>query len=680
MAMRLWTFRVVLLAAAVVSMAAASPARGQAPPPSRIVLVLDGSGSMWGQIGGEAKIGIARRAIRDLVERLGAEHGASLEIGLMAYGQQRKGDCNDISMVVPIGPLEPAHFLGEVERLSPKGKTPISDAVRMAADMLRYSEEKATVILVSDGEESCDRDPCEVARELEATGVDFTAHVIGFEDVEAEARRQLRCIAEQTGGTYVTAGSVPELASALITAAEMSLPPAAPPAAPAETVFAAVDPTGGELSGGGFSWTFINSETEATEVLDDSAGEVRIALPPGPYEVFVASDRFQGEGRATVTGGGERFEVALYPRGAPASFAAPTAASAGSVMEFAWQGPTAPDDLIFIMPVGEPDSRYPLDDRVRHHASDGSPARLVAPAEPGRYEIRYMSWENAAVLARQPIEIGAPDVAIEAPARAAAGERIEIPWRGPAAKGDLLFVGPADWASNVYQLESSFRHDAAKGSPALLTMPREPGLYEIRYFSGANGRALVRLPIEATAHVAALEAPDSAAAGSLIEVAWTGPAFEGDGVFIAPTGEAENRYPLSRERFHDVKGGSPLRLVVPVAPGPYEIRYFSKRAGPVLARVPLTVLPPTVTLDAPRTAAPGSMLELTWEGPTAPGDMLFIAPRDWKGNQYPISRNHPATDGSPARLAVPAEAGTYEIRYFSGANGDVLAKRALLVR
>ncbi len=107
--------------------------------------------------------------------------------------------------------------------MSPKGKTPISDAVRQAAESLRYTEEKATVILITDGLETCDADPCAVASELEKAGVDFTAHVVGF-GLSSEEGKQVACLAENTGGKYISAGNAAALGEAL-TATVVETPP-----------------------------------------------------------------------------------------------------------------------------------------------------------------------------------------------------------------------------------------------------------------------------------------------------------------------------------------------------------------------------------------------------------------------------------------------------------------------
>ena len=196
----------------------------QAQERSRAILVLDGSGSMWGQIDGVAKITIAQQVIGELLATLPPEQ----ELGLTVYGHRRKGDCGDIeTLILPQGDQRAA-IQQAVNGIKPKGKTPLSAAVVAAAEALRYQEDKATVVLVSDGRETCDVDPCKVGETLEETGVDFTAHVIGFDVSDPADRAELQCLAERTGGTFRTASSASELGQALAVVAE---PPAPEPGA-----------------------------------------------------------------------------------------------------------------------------------------------------------------------------------------------------------------------------------------------------------------------------------------------------------------------------------------------------------------------------------------------------------------------------------------------------------------
>lgn len=176
----------------------------------RAMIVLDGSGSMWGQIEGTAKIEIARETLGDV---LGAVPGDN-ELGLIVYGHRRKGDCSDIELAVPAAKGTGGAIAAFARGISPKGKTPLSAAVKQAAEALKFTEDKATVILVTDGLETCEMDPCALGRELESLGVDFTAHVVGF-GLSKEEGAQVACLAEETGGQYLEASSAEALGAAL---------------------------------------------------------------------------------------------------------------------------------------------------------------------------------------------------------------------------------------------------------------------------------------------------------------------------------------------------------------------------------------------------------------------------------------------------------------------------------
>lgn len=175
------------------------------------MLVLDASGSMWGRVDGAIKIDIARDAMRELAK----DWPDDTHIGLVVYGHREKGNCDDIELIMPPAPLQRKTLDPAVNPLTPTGKTPLSSAVRKAAEELRFSELKATVVLVSDGKETCGHDPCELGAELEKYGIDFTAHVIGFDVKRRDEQLELRCLAENTGGDYFPSDTAEELEDAL---------------------------------------------------------------------------------------------------------------------------------------------------------------------------------------------------------------------------------------------------------------------------------------------------------------------------------------------------------------------------------------------------------------------------------------------------------------------------------
>ncbi len=174
------------------------------------MIVLDGSGSMQGQVNGKAKITVAKETLNKVVN----DWDENIDFGLMAYGHNRKGDCSDIEVLIPLSKIDKNAVLEKVKAITPKGKTPISDSLQQAAKKLHFTEDKATVILISDGKETCDADPCATAKELEKQGIDFTAHVIGF-NVDTNTDKQLACIANATGGEYFSVKNADDLNNAM---------------------------------------------------------------------------------------------------------------------------------------------------------------------------------------------------------------------------------------------------------------------------------------------------------------------------------------------------------------------------------------------------------------------------------------------------------------------------------
>jgi Ca-activated chloride channel family protein len=173
--------------------------------PAAIMFILDASGSMWGQIGGQPKIAIAKAVLTDLINDLPDDSHA----GLVAYGHRRKRDCQDVEELVSLQPIDKKSLIAKIKAIGPKGKTPITLSIRKTAEKLKSIEEETTIILVSDGKETCEGDPCALVKELKAAGIRFTMYVIGF-DVSEEEKAQLECIAQAGGGQYFTAKTAQE--------------------------------------------------------------------------------------------------------------------------------------------------------------------------------------------------------------------------------------------------------------------------------------------------------------------------------------------------------------------------------------------------------------------------------------------------------------------------------------
>ena len=111
---------------------------------------------MSAKMEGRPKIGIAQQVLSKQVEKL---PDSGINAGLMVYGHRRKGDCADIEEVVKLKPLEKQELITKIKSIHPKGQTPIANSIRVAAENLKELEEETTIILISDGKETCDPNP-----------------------------------------------------------------------------------------------------------------------------------------------------------------------------------------------------------------------------------------------------------------------------------------------------------------------------------------------------------------------------------------------------------------------------------------------------------------------------------------------------------------------------------------
>ena len=202
---------------------------------TNMMFILDGSNSMWGRIDGVPKIETARSVLSGLLTDIGAD----TKVGLMAYGHRNKTSCDDIQVIAPVGADTPKQLIAALNKIQPTGMTPIAGALKAAGRTFANKGDNNNVILISDGIETCNGDPCAVAGELSSAGVKTRVHVIGF-DVNEAARKQLKCIADAGHGTYLNAKNAGELKVAVAEVkkvAEAAPEPKEPPKPAVNVVF-----------------------------------------------------------------------------------------------------------------------------------------------------------------------------------------------------------------------------------------------------------------------------------------------------------------------------------------------------------------------------------------------------------------------------------------------------------
>ncbi|HWM31641.1 MAG TPA: VWA domain-containing protein [Methyloceanibacter sp.] len=203
----------------------AGPTSAQAPEEKRIpctedaMIVFDASGSMSGNMvqglfSAVTRIDEVRKALGQVLPNAAKFR----KIGLITYGPGPYQLCN-VKLDFPPVPNATQRIMSVVNAINPAGKTPLVEGVKQAAEVLRHRSEKGVVVLLTDGEETCGGAPCALGQWLKANSRDLTVHVIGFQLkafswTGAQSILDVKCLAEETGGLYITAQNRQDLIEA----------------------------------------------------------------------------------------------------------------------------------------------------------------------------------------------------------------------------------------------------------------------------------------------------------------------------------------------------------------------------------------------------------------------------------------------------------------------------------
>ncbi len=222
-----------LLAAAVLTTitvlagcsAEGSPARVAQPAPTSktitaiapTALIIDASDSMLIADAPGARIDAARSAATGLIDAI----PAGSRLAILTYGTgtgntrgERRAGCRDVSVLVPLGAVDKNSARSAVNGVVPRGFTPIAESLKRAAEQLP-DDTAASIVLISDGEDTCGTPPCDVAKELKRSHPKLSISTVGFKTA-GDASDQLRCVADSTGGMFVGAANGAQLAARLL--------------------------------------------------------------------------------------------------------------------------------------------------------------------------------------------------------------------------------------------------------------------------------------------------------------------------------------------------------------------------------------------------------------------------------------------------------------------------------
>lgn len=377
------------------------------------MIIFDGSGSMWGRLDGDAKktkLDLARDALRQSLGKTPA--GARL--GLMSFGHRRSGDCSDVEVIVPAGDGDTARILAPLDKLNPRGKGPLSGAIREAAKALAATPD-ASIVLIHDNADNCRQDPCDAASEIAEANPKLKIHLVPLGLDRDELSRSV-CISKITGGQVFEARDAAGVQAAVSAAVALALldaggsgdtksaAEAAPPPASTEVQ----GPTGLRLTarlgaapvpaGTTVRWRLTKPDDNAL-VFEGAGNPVTVPLDTGPYEVEVHAGFAAAKTTATAAGtsatavdialeaGELRLLISDLKDGPPSQTAMVTLSSKTETKSAAtrpiWIGPARDADLV--LPAGLyklriTDSLFEREETITLAAGDSAPRGLVLGA------------------------------------------------------------------------------------------------------------------------------------------------------------------------------------------------------------------------------------------------------------------------------------------------------------
>ncbi|ALW86948.1 von willebrand factor type a [Hymenobacter sedentarius] len=184
--------------------AQAQNAPAEKPKVTRILFLLDASGSMLAPWEGQPRWNVAKRMLSKMVDSLNAY--PNLELGLRVYGHQFPNadkNCQDSRLEVPFAPKNAKAIKDKLTTLKAQGNTPITYSLLQSAnDFPTDKSSRNVLLLITDGLESCNADPCAASVALQRKHVFLKPFVIGI-GAEKEFGKQLECL-----GQYYNAAEI----------------------------------------------------------------------------------------------------------------------------------------------------------------------------------------------------------------------------------------------------------------------------------------------------------------------------------------------------------------------------------------------------------------------------------------------------------------------------------------
>lgn len=259
---------------------------------------------------------------------------------------------------------------------------------------------------------------------------------------------------------------------------------------------------------------------------------------------------------------------------------------------------------------------------------------------------------------------------LSAASEAVAGGQLTAHVGGAVGVDDYVTIVPAGSPPTTRDNHAKLDESGA----VQVRVPPEPGPYEVRHVRRSDGAVVASRPLLVQPLAARLIAEPHARAGSRLPVRVEGAGNPDDLIAIVPANA-----PAGSIGNHRRRGvADQLEILVPSAPGRYELRYLLDQRRHQVYSQPLDVASPVLTLGAPERTKAGSSVQVRIDGWANEGDLVCVVPKGAPNESIGahVRTTEAATQEVVVKRLAP-EPGDYEIRYVIDQGRRVIASRSL---
>ncbi len=176
----------------------------EVPKNTRILFVLDASGSMLADWEGKRRIDIAKEVLSNMIDTLATKPNVSMALRVYGHQYSKKfGNCQDTKLEAPFAPNNARHIKQKLYDITPQGVTPIAYSLLQSAyDFPESDKYRNVIIIITDGLESCDGDPCKISAALQKKKIFLSPFIIGI-GLEKDLTKAYDCM-----GNFINASTV----------------------------------------------------------------------------------------------------------------------------------------------------------------------------------------------------------------------------------------------------------------------------------------------------------------------------------------------------------------------------------------------------------------------------------------------------------------------------------------